>query len=628
MCGIAGKFLFDRQAAVTAPELRRMCDAIVHRGPDDEGVFADGPVGLAMRRLSIIDLAGGHQPMSTPDGRFTVVFNGEIYNYKDVRAALEGRGVRFRTSSDTECILQSYALIGPDCLRDLNGMFAFALWDATRAELFIARDRVGVKPLYLFQSSGQLAFASEIKALLCDASVPRELDPEAFHYFLRYGYVSSPATLLRHIRQLPPAHYLVANASGVKLTRYWSLQPVQPCGRSELEQQEAVYELTKRAVERQLVSDVPLGAFLSGGLDSSSMVHLMSEVTGSPVSTYSIGFAGVDTFHNELDDARRVSTRYGTSHHEIIVRPDVAAVIPKLVHHLDQPLADSSFVVTYLVSALARETVKVIISGVGGDELFAGYRRYLGPYLDHYYQRVPGPLRSAVSRATSWLPVDRGSSAKNYFRLARSFVASHGMPPYERYDHAVQLLSLAAAQAVSPELRVHESTLTEARRQFFNEVPDSDPVGQMQRLDFHTSLVDSLLQLTDKMSMAVSLEARVPLLDHELVEAAAALPAGVKIKRGQLRHIQRESMRGKLPEYVLAKRKRGFGCPVGAWFRTELRPLLHDTLSPRAVARRGVLSVAGVQALIAEHDTYREDHTETLLALLTFELWANQWNVT
>jgi asparagine synthase (glutamine-hydrolysing) len=628
MCGIVGKFCFDRAATVAPAELKQMCDAIVHRGPDDEGIFASGPVGLGMRRLSIIDLAGGHQPMTTPDGRFTIVFNGEIYNYKDVRAALEARGVRFRTSSDTECILHSYALNGADCLRDLNGMFAFALWDATRAELFVARDRVGVKPLYLFQSGRQLAFASEIKALLGDRSVPRELDPDAFHYFLRYGYVSSPATLLRHIRQLPPAHYLVANPSGVKLTRYWSLEHVQPCGWSEREQQEAVYTLTKRAVERQLVSDVPLGAFLSGGLDSSSMVHLMAEVTGTAVNTYSIGFAGVDTFHNELDDARRVASRYGTSHHEIIVRPDVAGVIPTLVHHLDQPLADSSFVVTYLVSALARETVKVIISGVGGDELFAGYRRYLGPYLDQYYDRVPATVRSAVSRATSWLPVDRGSSAKNYFRLARSFVASHGLPPYERYDHAVQLLSPTAVEGVSPDLRITESALTLSRRRFFHQVPDSDPLGQMLRLDFHTSLVDSLLQLTDKMSMAVSLEARVPLLDHELVEAAVALPAEMKIKRGQLRHIQRESMRGKLPDFVLTKRKRGFGCPVGAWFRTELRPLLHDTLSPRAVAERGVLSAPGVQALIEEHDTYREDRTESLLALLTFELWAKQWNVT
>jgi asparagine synthase (glutamine-hydrolysing) len=626
VCGIAGKFFHDRARTIATAEIQRMCDTIVHRGPDDEGVFACGPVGLGMRRLSIIDLAGGHQPMRTDDGRLTIVFNGEIYNYKEVRRTLAEKGYRFRTSSDTECILHGYAEYGAGCLQHLNGMFAIAIWDADRRQLFLARDRVGVKPLYVYRTPDALTFASEIKAILSDPAVPRRLDRDAFAYFLRYGYVSAPATLLQGIEQLPAAHYLIAGEDGVTVKRYWSLQSTEAHDRSDSEQKELVYTLVKRAVESQLVSDVPLGAFLSGGLDSSSMVHMMSEVTGTAVSTYSIGFAGVDTFHNELDDARFVANHYRTNHHEIIVRPEVSSLIPRLVDHLDQPLADSSFVVTYLVSEMARQTVKVIISGVGGDELFGGYRRYLGPSLDRFYEAVPQPMRQAIASASSWLPVDRGSTARNYFRLARSYVSAHGLPAYERYDRAVQLMSSEKVHELSPGLPA-ESSLCEARHQFFNEVSPEDPVGQMQHLDFNTSLVDSLLLLTDKMSMAVSLEARVPLLDHELVEAVSAMPASVKIRDGKLRFVQKESMRGRLPARVLQKKKRGFGCPVGAWFRTELRTLLQDSLSASALARTGILDSTKVQTLITEHERYREDHTDLLLALLTFQLWTTRWNV-
>ena len=626
MCGIAGKLFHDRERTMATADIKRMCDTIVHRGPDDEGVFASGPVGLGMRRLSIIDLAGGHQPMRTDDGRLTIVFNGEIYNYKEVRRALAQKGYQFKTSSDTECVLYGYAEYGAGCLQHLNGMFAIAIWDADKRQLFLARDRVGVKPFYLHRTRDALTFASEIKAILSDPGIPRTLDQDAFNYFLRYGYVSAPATLLRGIEQLPAAHYLIAGEGGVSIERYWSLPGGQTDDRPDPQQKELVYALVKRAVESQLVSDVPLGAFLSGGLDSSSMVHMMSEVTGSAVSTYSIGFAGVDSFHNELDDARYVANHYHTNHHEIIVRPEVSSLIPRLVDHLDQPLADSSFVVTYLVSEMARETVKVIISGVGGDELFGGYRRYLGPSLDRYYEAVPQPVRRAMTSASSWLPVDRGSTARNYFRLARSYVTAHGLPAYERYDRAVQLMSSEAVHEVSPGLPA-ESSLCEARRRYFNQVSPDDPLGQMQHLDFNTSLVDSLLLLTDKMSMAVSLEARVPLLDHELIEAVSAMPATAKIRDGRLRVVQKESMRGRLPGRVLQKKKRGFGCPVGAWFRTDLRPLLRDSLAPSALAKAGILDSAKVETLITEHERYREDHTDLLLALLTFQLWTDRWKV-
>ena len=626
MCGIVGKFLFDGESIVDIPQLRRMCNAIAHRGPDDEDVFACGQVGLGMRRLSIIDLASGHQPMRTEDGAFTIVFNGEIYNHRTVRRDLEGRGVRFRTRSDTECILQAYRLDGPACLQYLSGMFAFAIWDATSGELFVARDRLGIKPLYFSRNSKELVFASEIKALLTDSELPRTLDNDSFVYFLRYGYVASPATLLRGIQQLPPAHYLVANKHGVTVNRYWRLCTTVGCRRTVAELSEYVYHLLKSAVERQLVSDVPIGAFLSGGLDSSSLVHLMTEVTGAAVITYSIGFAGVDAFHDELGDARYVAQRYGTNHHEIYVTPDVGTIIPRLVHHLDQPLADSSFIVTYVMSLHARDTVKVIMSGIGGDELFGGYRRYLGPYLDSYYRIVPHAMRNVMATASTWLPVDRGSAVMNTFRLARGFFTSHGLSPYERYDSAVQLLGPSQVLALSPVLSEGESALCAARRGYFHEV-DDDVLAQMQRLDLNTSLADSLLQLTDKMSMAASLETRVPLLDHELVEAVATIPSCLKIKNGALRFIQKKSMEGKLPNRVLRKKKRGFGCPIGTWFRNDLRAQLQDMLAPSRLKRQGLLSPQRVHAVIREHQQYQADHTDLLLALFTFQLWCDEWKV-
>ena len=626
MCGIVGQFSFSNQP-VAASTIQAMCRTIVHRGPDDEGVFTAGQVGLGMRRLSIIDLSGGHQPMHSADGRFTIVFNGEIYNYREIRTSLERQGVRFKTSSDTECILEAYALYGRDCLQLLNGIFAIAIWDAQARELFLARDRFGIKPLYLHQTVTGLAFASEVKALLADGTLSRTLDVEAFSYFLRYGYVASPATLLREVRQLPPAHYLRATAEGVTIAPYWTLEPATSEPLTDQENAERVYELVKQAVKRQMVSDVPIGAFLSGGLDSSSLVHLMSEMTGAGVNTYSIGFAGVDAFHNELDDAKKIAQRYRTNHHEIIVRPDAASLMPRLVNHLDQPLADSSFIVTYLVSELASQTVKVIISGVGGDEIFGGYRRYLGPFLDSYYSAVPAPLRRAVATAASWMPVDRGSTTKNHLRLARAFVTSHGLSSFDRYDRAVQLVDDDLLPQLASLRHSSQSELIEARLQYFNQAPASDPLAQMQRLDYNTSLTDSLLLLTDKMSMATSLEARVPFLDHELVEAISALPSSLKIRNGRLRHIQKLSMKGQLPDEVMRKKKRGFGCPVGAWFRTDLRPLLLDTLSPAALKRQGLLDRATVARLVDEHETYREDRTDVLLALLTFQLWSTEWKV-
>jgi asparagine synthase (glutamine-hydrolysing) len=601
-----------------------MCDAIVHRGPDDQGQFVDGPVGLGMRRLSIIDLAGGHQPMQNEDGSLTIVFNGEIYNYRDVRRQLESRGHTFRTASDTESILHAYEEYGPDCLRLLNGMFAIAIWDGPRQRLFLARDRLGIKPLYLQHDQTTLRFGSEIKAILVDPAVPRTLDPEAFRYFLRYGYVAAPGTMFASIRKLPPAHYLMVDRGSVTTHRYWEVR-YGDASLSPAQHAESVAARLRSAVESQLVSDVPLGAFLSGGLDSTSIVHFMSEVTRAPVNTYSIGFTGEDRFHSELDDARLMAHRHETAHHEILVEPDVASLIPRLVHHLDEPLADSSFVVTYLVSKLARETVKVILSGVGGDEIYGGYRRYLGSRLAPYYSAIPEPVRHLLRSAAGVLPVDRGSRIRNYFRLGRSFILSQGLPAFEQYDHAVRLMSDEALRALCPESTRSDGELLATRREIFESVAETDAMTQAMHLDLLTSLPESLLLLTDKMTMATSLEARVPFLDHELVEAAALIPASVKVKGTRLRDVQKASMRGRLPDEVLTRRKRGFGFPIGAWFRRDLRPLVGDLLSPAHLSRQGLFDAHAVTRLVVDHQEFRQDYSDALLALLTFQLWWQEW---
>jgi asparagine synthase (glutamine-hydrolysing) len=625
MCGIVGRLNFNG-APVELSEIERMSDAIVHRGPDDAGAFRDGCVGLGMRRLSIIDLAGGHQPMQNEAGTITLVFNGEIYNYADVRRELESRGHRFRTESDTESILHAYQEYGVDCLHALNGMFAIALWDAPRRRLFLARDRLGIKPLYLHHTADSLRFASEAKALFTDPSVPRSVNLEALSYFLRYGYVAAPATMFSGVTKLAPATYLVAESGSTRVASYWRVQYEESEAPAAV-QAEELFEALKAAVRRELVSDVPLGAFLSGGLDSASIVHLMAQVTNGPVRTYSIGFRGPDKYHNELDQARMMAQKEHTEHHEILVEPTVATLIPQLVHQLDEPIADSSFVVTYLVSKLAAESVKVILSGVGGDELFGGYRRYLGARLAPLYDAVPGGLRPALQFAASALPVDRGSRFRNYFRLGRAFLLAQGLEPFERYDSAVRLMSEDALVRISPHLSHGLGQLDANRRDAFDSPTVIDPLTRAMHLDLQTSLPESLLLLTDKMTMATSLEARVPFLDHTVVELAGRIPANLKIKGLRLRYIQKESMRGHLPDEVLTRKKRGFGFPVGAWLRRDLKSLAGDYFSPARLESQGIFSAPAIERMVQDHQEYRQDYSDALLALLTFQLWFEHWGM-
>ncbi len=594
---------------------------MLHRGPDDEGFYHDGACGIGMRRLSIIDVAGGHQPLSNEDGTLWLVANGEIYNYRDLRRQLEARGHRFKTASDCETILHLYEDYGADCVDHLNGMFGFALWDPTRRRLLVGRDRLGIKPVYLWNDGKRLIFASEAKAVLAAPGVNAELDPDALRSYLALGYVAAPQSIFRGIRKLPPASLLIAEAGRIEQRRYWRIPAAVERGRSEDDWIALVRERLEESVRMQMVSDVPIGAFLSGGVDSSAVVAFMSAHSDYPVKSYSIGFegGGAEAYYNELPYAREVSKLFKTDHHEIMVRPDVVSLLPGLLWHMDEPIADTAFITTYLVSEFARRDVTVILSGVGGDELFGGYRRYLGSHYQARFDRVPSLIRRVALAIGERLPTDRHSPTLDAMRLAKGFLAASGLPLDERYRSYVQVFSEDVASQL---LRQGGGGNGDPLDSAFREAIGDDELNRMLMVDAETQLPDDLLLLTDRMSMAVSLECRVPLLDQELVELAARMPEGIKIRGGRLKHAMKEALRDVLPTGILERKKRGFGAPMGAWLKGELAPLLRNLLSEGSVATRGLFRHTAIARLIAAHEANRLDGTDQLLALLNLEIWA------
>ncbi|MGH8850153.1 MAG: asparagine synthase (glutamine-hydrolyzing) [Casimicrobiaceae bacterium] len=623
MCGIYGILQLDG-ARATADALRPMARRTVHRGPDDEGAYADGPLAFGMRRLSIIDVAGGHQPLTNEDGTLTLIANGEIYNYRTLRGELAARGHRFRTDSDCETILHLYEEHGDGFIERLNGMFAFALWDARRQRLLLGRDRLGIKPLYLWNDGRRLVFASEAKAILSLPGMNAELDPAALSSYLALGYVPAPQSIFLGIRKLRPASVLVAERGRSDERCYWRVPQDVDRAPTEGEWIERVRSRLEESVRMQMVSDVPIGAFLSGGVDSSGVVAFMAAHSERPVKTYAIGFDGgeAEAYYNELPYARQVAKLFGTEHHEILVRPDVAALLPQLLWQMDEPIADTAFITTYLVSQFARRDVTVILSGVGGDELFGGYRRYLGSHYQSYFDRLPPGLRRAASALGEKLPGDRHSPMLNVLRLAKGFLSAAGLPFDERYRSYVQVFPDDAATALR---RGPRSAERDALAMAFDAATSSDELNQMLAVDAQTQLPDDLLLLTDRMSMAVSLECRVPLLDHELVELAARMPQDVKIRGGRLKHALKAALKDILPADILERRKRGFGTPMGAWLKDDLAPLLRELLSSASIEARGWFRPAEVEALIAAHAANRLDGTDRLLALLNLEIWARMY---
>jgi len=633
MCGIAG--VVDLQARSVGPSLvRRLCDVLVHRGPDDEGYHIKGPVALGQRRLAILDLAGGRQPMSNEDGTVWITFNGEIYNFRELRGRLEGLGHRFATRSDTETIVHAYEQHGPACVKELRGMFAFALWDQPRQTLLLARDRMGKKPLFYTEVDGQWVFASELQALLQHPGLMREVDWGALDDYLTYGYVPAPKTIFRGVHKLPPAHWLTLRlrpggngGPGVHVERYWQLAYEPKLRVSEADAADGLLEVLKQAVRLRMIADVPLGALLSGGIDSSIVVALMSQLSDRPVKTFSIGFD--DQEFNELPHARRVAERCGTEHHELIVRPNALEVLPTLVRHYGEPYADSSAIPSYYVAKLTREHVTVALNGDGGDECFAGYERYAGGLAADRYGRIPAVVRRLAIEPLSRL-IPTSAPRRSRLRQARRFLEVAGQPAPQRYLRWIGYVpTTGKAGLYSPDFQEQlaghraESWLLELWERLT--ATGLGPLDRMLALDVESYLPYDLLVKMDIATMANSLEARSPFLDHEVMEFCARLPERYKLSGMRLKHLLKKAGEGLLPPETLTRRKMGFGIPVGNWIRAELRSWMEDLLlSPRAL-KRGYFQPEALRQVVDRHLEGREDRSFELWALLWLELWHQEF---
>jgi asparagine synthase (glutamine-hydrolysing) len=597
-----------------------MTATIVHRGPDDEGVYDGGSAILAMRRLSIIDLGGGHQPIPNEDETIWVVCNGEIYNFRALRASLEAQGHRFKTHSDTEILVHLYEQYGDGFVARLEGMYGFALWDVKRQRLIVARDRLGIKPVYYWQFPGGLAFASEIKALTALPGFTTNVDNDALQDYLGIGYAVAPRTLFAGVSKLPPATMLVWQNGKLELSRYWEPPARVEPARSADDWVERVRFELDRSIADHMVADVPLGAFLSGGIDSSAVAMLMAKHSAEPLNTYSIGYGGggVGRYYNELPYAQVVADALRSNHRRIEVQPDVVRLLPKLLWHLEEPISDSAITTTYLVSQLAAESVKVILSGVGGDELFAGYNRYLGGHYNRRYNRLPQwARRHLLPQLARVLPSGRKNRWMDLARYAKRFIGANALGWREQYRLYVAL----AERGVLDELRIGPAGADGFDRVLAAETSE-DELLRLLRVDLESQLAEDLLLLTDKMTMACSIECRVPFLDHRLVETAAAIPAELKLPDGRFKAVLKDALRGVLPDEIIDRRKRGFGAPVGAWFKRDLAPLRSVLLSRETISARGFVNPDVVARLCADHDASREDYSDLLLVLMNLEIWS------
>jgi len=622
-----------------------MCKALTHRGPDDEGmVFIKGDqyvegkdssgfppdgngfeVAMGHRRLSIIDLsAAAHQPMCNEDGRIWIVFNGEIYNFQETREKLDKKGHSFKSKSDTEVILHAYEEWGVECLIHFRGMFAFAIWDSNLQQLFMARDRLGKKPLVYFQQNSHFAFASEIKALLQVPGIERDVNICALHHYLTYQYVPSPETIFERIKKLPPAHYLIYDRTGnLRIERYWrlnfdsshqshtNLQELEDRIRTELEE----------SVKLRLISDVPLGAFLSGGVDSSLVVGIMAKLSGNPVKTFSIGFEEKE--FDELSYARIVSERFSTEHHEFIVKPDAIEILPKLVWHYNEPFSDSSAIPTYYVANLTKDFVKVVLTGDAGDENFAGYPRYLRSKLVAYFSKIPEKLRKDLLpnfiRAFStfhW-------REKRLNRLA-DFIESLSSGNAKNYAEQIKIFNAKEKEDIYTEdfrKKVEKIDPLDFLLKKFEESGTEDLLEQLLYVDINSYLPEDLLVKMDIATMANSLEARVPFLDHKFVELVAGIPPHLKLKGTKSKFILKTAFKDLLPEAIFKRKKMGFGVPVSRWFRKELKDYIYEILLDPKTLNRGYFKRETIERLLNDHITLRYDHSIRIWALLVLEIW-------
>jgi len=628
MCGICGLYNFASSEPVGEETLRRMMALLRHRGPDDDGTYISPrhpQLGLGHTRLSIIDLATGHQPLANEDETVWVVFNGEIYNYQELRRQLERRGHRFRTDSDTETIVHLYEDFGTGCLDYLRGMFAFALWDEGRHKLMLARDRLGQKPLVYWSDGSRFAFASEAKALLQLPEVPRELEPEALHHYLTLQYVPCPLTMFRGIYKLPPAHFLLVGERVFEPRRYWQPGYDRQEDRSEGEYAEELRETLREATRLRLRSDVPLGAFLSGGIDSSITVALMSALLEEPVKTFSIGFQ--ERKFDEVAYARLIAERYKSDHREFTVEPKCLDVLPRLVWFYNEPFADSSAIPTYHVSGLTRRFVTVALTGDAGDENFAGYPRYRAVKLAGYFDRLPGPLKELIA-TPAWQHLPSSVEQKSPMRRLKKLLGALALPPERRYLTWIAYFTEQQKRSLYQDglsRALGDLDTTELLVRRYREVRGRDMVTATCYVDLMTYLPDDLLVKVDIASMAHSLELRSPFLDHHVVELAARMPVGLKLRLWTSKFLLKRAFRELLPPEILKRPKMGFGVPIARWFRGELQGYLRDVLLGGPASGRGYFSQEEVQRLVEEHVAGVFDHGYRLWALLCFELWCQMF---
>jgi asparagine synthase (glutamine-hydrolysing) len=618
MCGICGIFEYESRQDIPKECVHRMNQTMIHRGPDDGGVFVGPGIGLGHRRLSIIDLAGGHQPMCNEDGTVWVLLNGEIYNYPDLRRELLQLGHRFTTKSDTEAIVHLYEERGEGCFARLRGMFSIAIWDSRNRKLVLARDRVGKKPLFYAASDKGIFFGSELKALLVSDAIPRDMDETALSDYFSFGYIPAPKTIYRAVRKVLPGHYLVAQSNRIEEKAYWDLSFRKVEQRSEEEWCELIRHELCEATRSRLMSDVPLGAFLSGGIDSSSVVAMMSRLMQRPVTTCSIGFK--EEQFNEADYARQVAGLFSTDHHEQVVEPDALGIVDKLAWHYDEPFADSSAIPTYYVSKIAREYVTVALGGDGGDESFAGYRRYK---LDYYENVMRGFFPSGFRRfvfgplgrfypALAWAP--------RVFR-ARSTFQSLSREPLEGYYNSISYFRPDEKQRLlSGDIRrrLGDYDSVEVLRRHYDKADTEDLLSKIQYVDIKTYLTDDILAKVDRASMAVSLEVRAPMLDHKFLELAASIPSKLKLNNGTGKHILKKALAPILPENILYRQKQGFAIPLGRWFKHELKEMASEIILG---TDDGILNTNYLREIWNQHQKDYHDRSALLWATLMFRKW-------
>ncbi|HET7694274.1 MAG TPA: asparagine synthase (glutamine-hydrolyzing) [Vicinamibacterales bacterium] len=621
MCGIAGRFNFDPLRPLDRGVLQAMTDVVAHRGPDASGYHLAPGIGLGHRRLSIIDLSTGDQPLANEDGTVWTVFNGEIYNFAEVRAELTALGHRFRTGSDTEIIVHGYEQWGERCVERFRGMFAFAVWDAKARRLMLARDRVGVKPLYYAELPGRgLVFGSELKSLLEDPEVPREWRPDAIDAFLTLLYIPAPATIYAGIHKLEPGHVLIAEKGTVRTSRYWDLTFTgDGDARREADYLEELDALLRESVALRQIADVPLGAFLSGGIDSSAVAAYMVETSPRPPVTISVGFE--HAAYDELSHARRVAEHLGCEFHPRTVTPDIVSLLPKLAWHFDEPFADSSAVPTYYVSKAARELVTVALSGDGGDELWAGYARHRVERWEQTARATLGAAAPLAGRLAQALPLSvKGARSLRHLAAdpAQAYALKHAYGMFEPQAKARLYSGDFAA-------RVRHADPFDTFRAAYRRCRSLDPLDRGLYVDVHTYMVDDILTKVDRMSMAVSLEAREPLLDHRLLEFAARVPTSLKLKEGRGKHLLRRALERKVPREILERGKQGFEAPIGEWLRGPLAPMADALLADGRLRERGIFEHREVSRLWSEHRAGRADHRHRLWQLLMLELWFRQF---